>query len=287
MGTMNGEEIHDDYSQEETEAAQPWRLTVFHAIGLVILFLISEAWVQLILVKGAQLQEDTWVFAALTSGIAGAVTALAGAFLAGYPFAELFRFPQFRWFSLLPIAVSVIGLTILSQDLGNLLQSLDPMAQEYLDFINKLAQQNTSGLLFTVMVIAPLTEELIFRGVIFEGLRERYHIITALLLSSLLFGLAHIIPSLVLNAFFIGLFLAWVKLRTDSLIPCLFAHALYNGIPFLADKFITIKIPGFTASPDPTAIQFQPLWFDALGLLLLLLGIAGLWWWSKRNKPVY
>ncbi len=57
--------------------------------------------------------------------------------------------------------------------------------------------QNLFGLLFAVAVVAPVTEELIFRGVIQDGLTVSYRTQTAVLASSILFGLVHGLPWLI------------------------------------------------------------------------------------------
>lgn len=86
----------------------------------------------------------------------------------------------------------------------------------------------------TVVVMAPLFEEVIFRGVLLESTRARYGVMAAWLVSSAIFGIVHVHPTVAVNAFVMGLVLAFIYLRTDSLWATIILHAVNNGIAYLA-----------------------------------------------------
>lgn len=96
-------------------------------------------------------------------------------------------------------------------------------------------QQLGSGLwtLLSVAVAAPLLEETICRGVVLGSLRERYGVVAAWVLSSAFFGVLHVQPLLVVNAFVLGLIFGFVYLATDSLWSVIVLHALNNLISYL------------------------------------------------------
>lgn len=83
---------------------------------------------------------------------------------------------------------------------------------------------------FTVVVIAPLTEELFMRGMLFGWLRRKYGVRAGLLVSALIFGAAHfnllLLPGLVCSGLIFGLLYE----RTGSLAPSMIAHATHNLI---------------------------------------------------------
>jgi membrane protease YdiL (CAAX protease family) len=81
---------------------------------------------------------------------------------------------------------------------------------------------------FVVVVVAPIVEELQFRGVGY-GLLERFGRTAAILLVGLAFGLVHglIAGFPVIAAFGIGL--AYLRSRTDSIYPCMLLHASFNA----------------------------------------------------------
>ena len=65
-----------------------------------------------------------------------------------------------------------------------------------------------------------------FRGVILRGFLARYKPVTAILVSSLLFGLLHMNPYQFVAAMILGVIFAWLVLRTGSLWPSVFGHVL-------------------------------------------------------------
>lgn len=85
-----------------------------------------------------------------------------------------------------------------------------------------------------VVFFAPFFEELICRGLVLESLRSRYGVLAAWLGSSLFFGVIHLQPQLAVNAFFVGLILAYIYLRADSVWPVMLLHAVNNAIAYVA-----------------------------------------------------
>lgn len=87
-----------------------------------------------------------------------------------------------------------------------------------------------AGLVLTVAVIAPVAEEIIYRGLLYRAFRDRAGVPVALLLSGFVFAIAHLEQDHLLALWFIGVVLAWVTERSGSLIPAMAAHGLYNGL---------------------------------------------------------
>lgn len=119
-----------------------------------------------------------------------------------------------------------------------------------------------------VVIVAPVSEECVFRGLVLRGLLRRYSVWSAILISSALFGIAHLTPWAVVGAFSGGIILGWINYRTGSLLLCVLMHAAHNAMLFVVER-LPFRIPGFT---PPSALQFQPWWFDAAGFVALLLG---------------
>lgn len=86
-----------------------------------------------------------------------------------------------------------------------------------------------------VVIAAPLSEELCFRGFLFGGLRERMPRISAALLSAAIFGALHALTGLSavppLIAF--GLVLALLYEKTGSIVPGIILHMLNNSVALL------------------------------------------------------
>ncbi|MFV0289306.1 MAG: lysostaphin resistance A-like protein [Mangrovibacterium sp.] len=89
------------------------------------------------------------------------------------------------------------------------------------------------GVLVRVAVIAPIVEELIFRGVIMHGLMRNYPKAVAIFLSGLLFALFHLNPWQFSATFFLGCLLGWLMIITQNIFACILGHAINNLIVLL------------------------------------------------------
>jgi hypothetical protein len=90
----------------------------------------------------------------------------------------------------------------------------------------------------SMAVMAPVVEELLFRGAI-QGhmLRIGYSPILAICLSALVFGIVHFNPAQSFFAFLLGLVFGWLYYRTGSVIPGMVAHAINNTVVALTMVF--------------------------------------------------
>lgn len=88
----------------------------------------------------------------------------------------------------------------------------------------------TAQLCLAAVVLAPLAEELFFRGVLLQMLwRYVGHAWLAVLLSGAAFGAIHQQPQDVLPLVTMGVILGYLRLRSGSLAVCVLAHALFNA----------------------------------------------------------
>jgi uncharacterized protein len=84
------------------------------------------------------------------------------------------------------------------------------------------------------IVVAPLVEEIFFRGFLFTGLRERYGWIPAALISAALFAAVHLQPITLPPIFLLGLIFAYLYQRTESIWPAVIMHFATNTIGLAA-----------------------------------------------------
>lgn len=83
----------------------------------------------------------------------------------------------------------------------------------------------------TAVVLAPIMEEVIHRGVIYQAMRARLGRWPAILLSAAVFAILHFYSWWgILDIFVIGILFAWIYDRTRSLWPGIILHALGNGL---------------------------------------------------------
>lgn len=81
-----------------------------------------------------------------------------------------------------------------------------------------------------VCLLAPLAEELLFRGALFGWLRGRVPAWAAIPVTAALFAAAHLTPTLFPVQFVFGLALAWVRERTGSTFNTFIMHACQNTL---------------------------------------------------------
>ena len=82
------------------------------------------------------------------------------------------------------------------------------------------------------VVIAPLAEEFLYRGILLMTLVRHVGIVPALVVSSAVFAAAHFTaePQALLPLFCLGMALGYIAYRTRSLVAPIIAHALFNGL---------------------------------------------------------
>lgn len=206
-----------------------------------------------------------------------------GARQAGVPLSELFPLQPVRALLLAPMALSVIGLSAVLSEVDNLVRLVLPMPAAIAALFSELmgGTHNLAGAILALVIIAPLTEELLFRGLMLRGFLRHSPAWRAVLASALLFALIHLNPWQVPGAVVLGALFGWWYVRTGSLVPCLFGHALANGLPLIYTTLLRVRIPGYTTEFTPH-VEHQPLWFTLLGVALA----GGAIWVTARWLPV-
>ncbi|MBU3183352.1 CPBP family intramembrane glutamic endopeptidase [Clostridium estertheticum] len=85
-------------------------------------------------------------------------------------------------------------------------------------------------LILSVAVIAPIYEEVIIRGILLKGMANKMNPNLALIISALIFALAHMNIPQGINAFLLGLIIGAIYLSSDSIYLCIFAHFINNSV---------------------------------------------------------
>ncbi len=84
--------------------------------------------------------------------------------------------------------------------------------------------------ILTSMFIAPIFEEIFFRGFLFRGFRQKYGWKIALFLSALIFSLFHGQVATLIPTFLLGSLFAYMVQRTESILPSMILHFLVNSV---------------------------------------------------------
>ncbi len=90
------------------------------------------------------------------------------------------------------------------------------------------------GVIVTV-IAAPIGEEMVFRGALLSGLKEKFKAPVAIILSGLAFSLMHMNPEQTVYQFLLGCACAYLVLQSGSLIPAMIAHGTSNLLACLME----------------------------------------------------
>jgi uncharacterized protein len=127
------------------------------------------------------------------------------------------------------IPIILLGTLGIQLSLTIPLSSLIPMSDEFAEFFKQsLGNPRNIFTFTTIVVLAPVLEELIFRGIMLKGLLKRYSPATAIVVSSVLFGVVHLNPWQFISALILGIFIGWIYYRTRSISLAIIIHAFNN-----------------------------------------------------------
>lgn len=134
-----------------------------------------------------------------------------------------------------PLVLGVLGTLALSVAVSQ--SGLQPEGMKQAMNVSREPSQFVAALL-VIAVLAPLVEELVFRGLFYGWLEGCWNSGVALIVSSLAFAAAHFEPSHILLVLPLGLFFGYLRRRTDSILPSLVSHMVNNGFAIVAAAFI-------------------------------------------------
>jgi membrane protease YdiL (CAAX protease family) len=171
-------------------------------------------------------------------------------------------------------AASVVALAGLWSVFGALVRT----APNLLPDTHSLPLWTAIPMLLVSIVAAPLTEELAFRGYALGLLRRHFGVISALVISSLMFAAAHLTqglyPTKLVVYFLFGLGLAALVWRTGSLLPAMAVHSFGDLV------FFTCVWPGDAGRRLVTEGGADAGFYAALALVVVC---GALWWFAFRR----
>ena len=181
------------------------------------------------------------------------------------------------WTVLAWSVVAALGLIVPSSWLQEQMPELPNLMENEFDML----LQNRWGYV-AIGLLAPLSEEIVFRGAILKSLLQssRIPVWAAIALSALMFAIIHMNPAQMPHAFAIGLLLGWMYWRTGSILPGMAYHWANNSVAYVVSNIY----------PDPD-IKLVDIFkgselhvYMALGfsLLIVLPALYQLNLWMKR-----
>lgn len=192
------------------------------------------------------------------------------------------------WMVLTWSVIAALGAIIPSVYLQELMPEWPDAIQRLVDEAAKqmMGIMNTPGGYAVVCLLAPIGEELLFRGAILRKLLawKPEHRWLMIMLSALLFALAHMNPAQAIHPILIGLLLGWMYERTGSIIPGIAYHWANNTAAFLLSRIY--QDPDITIT-QILGTQSRALMAVGFSLLIFIPAIYQLNIWMKKADKSY
>lgn len=226
---------------------------IFGAIQVVVSFIVQGVWT---LVMG----KDTVMNATgliITMAVFSILT-MAVFLLAKWSVVSRHWVRTRPWFVLFWCVVAALGAIVPSVWLQEHMPELPNVVEGEFDMIMK----DRWGY-FVVGLLAPLAEEMVFRGAILRSLlRWKQNPWVGIAISALLFAVVHMNPAQMPHAFLIGLLLGWMYWRTNSIVPGVVYHWVNNTVAYI--------LYNIYPNPDLTLVEM----FGSEQKVLMALGFS-------------
>ena len=126
----------------------------------------------------------------------------------------------------------MLGMMFIAEFITAQIPITGPFFGEYYEFFSRLMEQMTKDkatMIVLAVIMAPIFEEIVFRGIIQKGLINKgMNPATAIIISSVVFGLVHGNPWQFVGAVLLGCVLGFVYHKTKSLLLPILLHAFNN-----------------------------------------------------------
>lgn len=168
-----------------------------------------------------------------------------------------------------------MGAMIISNEINLLVDLVLPMPDSFLQVEALLTPENPLSLillLFTIVLLAPIGEEVLFRGFLQKYLEDAWGDITrAILFSSLFFAIIHFNPYWMIQIYLLGVILGYLAWHTNSIIPSIIFHVIINATSLLFESM-------------GESFESLILWHGHINPMILFLAITSFWIGFKQLK---
>lgn len=167
------------------------------------------------------------------------------------------------------------------------LNSLIPFPEWYIEFEevqNKILEDFLRGdfilwlALLNIGFVPAICEELLFRGYIQSLFKRSIGVAGALIIPGILFGLYHLKLTQVIPLSLIGILLAWITYKSDSLYPAMLAHLVNNGGTVVLAYYLPDFVFDDTMETMPGMEFLIPSFVLSASLVYIIITI------SKQNR---
>jgi membrane protease YdiL (CAAX protease family) len=171
-----------------------------------------------------------------------------------------------------------LSLAVLTDELDRIIQIFIPPPEMFLQYLESLRAQTSTDwiLLFLgVVIIAAVSEEILFRGFLQVSLEKKGDVTRAVILSSISWTIIHINPYWAVQIFITGIIIGFLAWRTNSVYPPMIVHATNN--------FLSLLVINMDLEDSMTWY----LWGDHVSPLVLVISAGVLYYCIKTISHYY
>lgn len=111
------------------------------------------------------------------------------------------------------------------------------VVSNYSNMMSSLLEGSLFYLIIRAAILSPITEELVFRGVILKKANYIMPFYAANIVQALLFGLTHLNLIQFIYTFPIGIIFGYITIKYRSVIPSIFMHMLFNAFAVIIKTY--------------------------------------------------
>ena len=170
-------------------------------------------------------------------------------------------------------ALAGFSILVITDEIQRLIELIFPMPPDLIESIAENLQiENFLDFVLVgagVVIVAGITEEILFRGFVQKTLERRKGVTQAVTTASLLFALIHLNPWWVIQILILAMILGILAWRADSVFPGVIVHVINNGIGL------------WSANSELEEIPFYD-WKGHVSPIILLIAVYTLYWSMKK-----
>ncbi len=259
--------------------------TFWQAANLIVIYIFIQTVVDLPLAiydynHGTDWLYQPWLKVPVFLGSTLFILSL-GYYFSGLPFNQVYSFKRFNGMILPAMIITFAGLQYFLNEINIHFEKILPPPGWFMELFARLFDSDLGvwGGILRIVIIAPIVEELIFRGAIMSGFSRNYHPAFAIFFSALLFALFHLNPWQFAATFALGLILGYIRIRTGSVLACIAGHATHNGLVFLSVYYyadlndVAVMKPGVAGN-------------YLIHSIIFLFGIGLIWFFSRPKQVI-
>jgi sodium transport system permease protein len=264
--------------------------TAAAAVCCGVLILTANFFLGLMQTKTTELQGLLRTFLIPQIGVIAPVALLMTLIFAGSP-RQTLLLKRPPWLAVPAAALLAMLLHPAINCLQKVVQQLYPVSENFRPSLEKMTSLFHSAdfwpLLLVIALVPAVCEELAFRGFILSGFRRSGHKWRAIVLSALLFGLAHFILQQSLITAFLGVVFGYLAVQSGSIFPGMAFHACHNALALVNGRITPEMLPDWSwlgsvlivADGGGCAFGWQAV---AAGTAAAMLVLA---WFSRLGLP--